>query len=95
MVWHARQARHLAKDVDHAHRDRRRDADGTELTFYGSSFITSQTGEMVCEADRSSETVLTATFDLDGIARQRQAWGPFRDRRPDLYGAIASLDGGV
>lgn len=68
---------------------------GTEITFYGSSFITDQTGQMLCEADRASETVLTATFDLDGIARQRQAWGLFRDRRPDLYGTIASLDGSV
>ncbi|NKN38662.1 N-carbamoylputrescine amidase [Agrobacterium sp. a22-2] len=68
---------------------------GTEIAFYGSSFITGQTGDMVCEADRISETVLTATFDLDGIARQRQAWGLFRDRRPDLYGTIASLDGGI
>ena len=30
------------------------------MTFYGSSFIASHTGEKVAEADRSSETVLTA-----------------------------------
>ncbi|MCA1969318.1 MAG: N-carbamoylputrescine amidase, partial [Rhizobium sp.] len=58
---------------------------GTELTFYGSSFIADQTGEKVAEADRTAETVLTATFDLDGIARQRSNWGLFRDRRPELY----------
>ena len=63
------------------------------MTFYGSSFIASHTGEKVAEADRSSETVLTAAFDLDEIRRYRQSWGIFRDRRPDLYYPILSLDG--
>ncbi|WP_428031968.1 N-carbamoylputrescine amidase [Ancylobacter sp.] len=66
---------------------------GTSITFYGSSFIAGPTGEKVTEAGRDEETVLTATFDLDGIARQRQSWGVFRDRRPDLYGPLFSLDG--
>jgi N-carbamoylputrescine amidase len=63
------------------------------MTFYGSSFIASATGEKVAEADRSSETVLTARFDLDQIRRYRQAWGVYRDRRPDLYHPLLSLDG--
>jgi N-carbamoylputrescine amidase len=63
------------------------------MTFYGSSFIASHTGEKVAEADRSSETVLTATFDLESVRRYRQAWGIFRDRRPDLYYPLLSLDG--
>ena len=64
-----------------------------EMTFYGSSFIAGPTGEKVVEADRSAEAVLTATFDLDAIRAQRHAWGVFRDRRPDLYGQIMTLDG--
>ena len=68
---------------------------GTELTFYGSSFIADQTGEKVAEADRTAETVLTATFDLDAIARQRAAWGLFRDRRPELYTPLLTMDGRV
>jgi N-carbamoylputrescine amidase len=63
------------------------------LTFYGSSFIASATGEKVAEADRSGEAVLTAAFDLDQIRHYRQAWGVFRDRRPDLYHPLLSLDG--
>jgi N-carbamoylputrescine amidase len=63
------------------------------MTFYGSSFIASPTGEKVAEADRVSETVLTASFDLDEIRRYRRSWGIFRDRRPDLYDPILSLDG--
>jgi N-carbamoylputrescine amidase len=64
-----------------------------EMTFYGSSFIADPTGAKVAEADRSSEDVLTATFDLDAIRAQRHAWGVFRDRRPELYYPILSLDG--
>jgi N-carbamoylputrescine amidase len=63
------------------------------MTFYGSSFIAGPTGEKVEEADRSSETVLTATFDLEEARKQRHAWGVFRDRRPELYGPIMTLDG--
>lgn len=63
------------------------------MTFYGSSFIAAPTGEKVAEADRSSETVLTATFDLEEVRRYREAWGVFRDRRPELYGPLLSLDG--
>jgi N-carbamoylputrescine amidase len=63
------------------------------MTFYGSSFIASHTGEIVAQADRSSESVLTAAFDLEAMRRYRQAWGLFRDRRPDLYHSILSLDG--
>jgi N-carbamoylputrescine amidase len=40
-----------------------------------------------------SEAVLIASFDLDTIAIQRAAWGVFRDRRPELYGALRSADG--
>lgn len=63
------------------------------LTFYGSSFIASHTGEKVAEADRVTESVLTAQFDLEAIRRYRRAWGVFRDRRPELYYPILSLDG--
>lgn len=68
---------------------------GTSITFYGSSFIADPTGAKVAEADRETETVLTASFDLDAIAHQRRSWGVFRDRRPELYGRLATLDGGV
>jgi N-carbamoylputrescine amidase len=63
------------------------------MSFYGSSFIADHVGEIVAEADRESETVLTHTFDLDAIAAYRREWGVFRDRRPDLYGPLMTLDG--
>jgi N-carbamoylputrescine amidase len=48
---------------------------------------------MIVEAGRTEETVLVAEFDLDALQSQRIEWGIFRDRRPDLYGAIATYDG--
>lgn len=58
------------------------------ITFYGSSFITDATGAKIAEADRYSETVITATFDLDKITEFRRYWGIFKDRRPEMYGEI-------
>ncbi|MBF2079580.1 MAG: N-carbamoylputrescine amidase [Synechococcales cyanobacterium T60_A2020_003] len=66
-----------------------------EITFYGSSFIAGPTGEIVAALNRVEEGVITATFDLDAIAQMRATWGVFRDRRPELYGALMGLDGGM
>lgn len=63
------------------------------LTFYGSSFITDNRGAIVTEADRSGETILFASFDLDAQVLDRASWGLFRDRRPDLYLPLLSVDG--
>lgn len=60
----------------------------SEMTFYGSSFIADETGGLVAEADRETEGVITAEFDLDAIAQKRREWGVFRDRRPEMYGTI-------
>ena len=62
--------------------------DESEIVFYGSSFITDETGEIIKCADRETETVLVAEFDLDKIAQRRREWGVFRDRRPEMYTAI-------
>jgi N-carbamoylputrescine amidase len=63
------------------------------MTFYGSSFIADHRGALVAAADRESEGILIHRFDLDACRAYRQAWGCFRDRRPDLYGALLSQDG--
>jgi N-carbamoylputrescine amidase len=68
-------------------------ADGSEITFYGSSFVAGPTGELVAEANRATAGVITATLELDEIRRRRIGWGLFRDRRPDLYRPLLSLDG--
>ena len=58
------------------------------LIFYGSSFITDETGELLQTASRDQEEILTETFDLDDLAAKRLEWGLFRDRRPKCYGKI-------
>ena len=69
--------------------------DGTEVVFYGSSFIADATGQVVTQAGRDDETVQVARFDLDEIAKLRRSWGLFRDRRTDIYGPVLTLDGRV
>ena len=69
-----------------------RDKDFT-LTFYGHSFIADHTGAIVAEADDHSEMVLVHEFDMRAIGKYRDAWGIYRDRRPDLYHPISTLDG--
>jgi N-carbamoylputrescine amidase len=63
------------------------------VTFYGSSFIADATGAKVAEAGRDREAVLVASFDLDDLRAMRSSWGLFRDRRPDLYRPLLTLDG--
>jgi len=58
------------------------------LTFYGSSFIAGPTGEILAQAGRDEETVVSAVVDLEAAARLRETWGVFRDRRPDQYGPL-------
>ena len=60
----------------------------SSLSFYGSSFITDNTGAIVAEANRTDETVLTASFDLEQLEKDRLSWGLFRDRRPEMYADI-------
>lgn len=69
------------------------DPENLFIRFYGSSFIADHTGGKVSEASENEDTVLTATFDLEDLAKQRASWGVFRDRRPDLYGSLVSYDG--
>ena len=54
----------------------------SSLTFYGSSFITDETGDILTRAGRSGDEILTAEFDFDQIRTERLSWGLFRDRRP-------------
>lgn len=63
------------------------------LEFYGSSFIADHMGQIVEQANRGDQTVLLHQFDLEEIEIQRDRWCLFRDRRPEHYGAIMTLDG--
>lgn len=65
----------------------------SEITFYGSSFISDHAGINVVEADRKEETILVAAFDFDEIRKERDNWTLFRDRRPTMYDILLSKDG--
>jgi N-carbamoylputrescine amidase len=69
------------------------DPEGLYIRFYGSSFIADSMGAKVAEAGEEGDAVLTATFDLEALAQLRNNWFVFRDRRPDLYGNLVTLDG--
>lgn len=62
-------------------------------TFYGHSFLTNHRGDKIQEADDQKECVLMATYSVDEIRKYRDAFGFFRDRRPELYSILLSPDG--
>lgn len=67
--------------------------EGITQSYYGSSFICDFTGEKLCEAGQTEETVLLAELDLARAKTNRAGMGFFRDRRPDLYTPLLTLDG--
>lgn len=64
------------------------------VRFYGSSFIADETGAVVAQAPETGDAVIATRFDLAAIAARRASWFVFRDRRPDLYGGLATFEGG-
>lgn len=56
--------------------------------FYGSSYFCDPRGQIVAQAARDKDEVLTADLDLDKIGEVRKTWQFFRDRRPDLYESL-------
>ncbi|MBL8904536.1 MAG: N-carbamoylputrescine amidase [Rhizobiales bacterium] len=67
--------------------------DGRADTFYGRSFIADCHGEKLTEMDRVEEGVRLQSFDLAAVGELRRTWGVFRDRRPELYGSLLTIDG--
>ena len=97
-AWQAVQRGHAianAMPVMAANRIGLESAEGGDpsVRFYGSSFIASQTGDLLAEASRDRRKCITATVDLDAVRYQRRDWSFFRDRRPELYGPLLTLDG--
>lgn len=59
-----------------------------KLEFWGASFIASPRGEVVAEADHSSERVVVADCALGEIDVVRTHWPFLRDRRVDAYDGL-------
>ncbi len=64
-----------------------------EARFYGSSFVCDYSGEKLAEADERREGVIYADLDFAAARRFRAGFGFFRDRRPELYTRLLTLDG--
>lgn len=60
----------------------------SSLLFYGSSFMTDDTGSVIKQAERQREEILIHTYNIDQMNEDRLSWGVFRDRRPDRYDEI-------
>ncbi|RKM56957.1 N-carbamoylputrescine amidase [Butyrivibrio sp. XB500-5] len=60
----------------------------SSLCFYGSSFLTDQTGDVIAKASRDKEEIIYAEYDFEENSKMRSSWGLFRDRRPSCYGEI-------
>ncbi len=67
--------------------------DEAEIVFFGSSFITDFTGEKTAEAGRDEETFLVAEVYPELARQVRPATGFFRERRPEMYRLLLTLDG--
>ena len=59
--------------------------------FYGQSYFCDPRGQILAEAARDKDEVLTADLNLEMIAEVRKTWQFFRDRRPELYGELVKL----
>lgn len=66
---------------------------GHSTTYWGRSFITDHFGTVIAEAGTDDDEIITASVDPQGADRDRAAWGLFRDRRPDLYRPLLTMDG--
>ena len=66
---------------------------GLEQTFYGHSFISDYMGNKLAEANAHDEAILYADLDFATARSFRASFGFFRDRRPELYKVLLTLDG--
>ena len=59
--------------------------------FYGQSYFCNPRGQVVAEATRDRDELVTAELDLDQIREVRNVWQFYRDRRPETYAGISKL----
>ena len=67
------------------------DVGGSSRNHFGSSLIANPRGEIIAQANDSGEDMAIADIDVSVIPELRAMWGYYRDRRPDLYGALAEV----
>lgn len=68
--------------------DEENNQQASALNFYGSSFITDGTGEILQQLNQEETDILIQEYDLEKLEQDRLSWGIFRDRRPEQYTQI-------
>jgi len=91
-MWRRAMIGHAVSNVTYVAASNRVGTEGN-ARFYGSSFIADYSGDYLVEADEESETIIYAELNYSEAQNARAGWGFFRDRRPDLYGPLLTLDG--
>jgi beta-ureidopropionase len=67
-----------------------RGKDVSDMAFYGDSLFSAPNGEVVARAGTEGDEIVYAEIDTDRSKQLREDWGFFRDRRPEIYGAITA-----
>jgi N-carbamoylputrescine amidase len=67
------------------------DVGGSTRNHFGSSLIANPRGEIIAQANDTGEDMAIADVDVSVIPELRAMWGYYRDRRPDLYGALSEV----
>jgi N-carbamoylputrescine amidase len=59
--------------------------------FYGNSYWANPRGQIVAQGKRDSDDIVMADLNLELIREVRNVWQFYRDRRPEMYGALTEL----
>jgi beta-ureidopropionase len=59
--------------------------------FYGTSYFVNPKGQILAEASRDKDELLTADLNMDEIKEVRDLWQFYRDRRPETYQELVAL----
>ncbi|MFN8003545.1 MAG: nitrilase-related carbon-nitrogen hydrolase [Acidobacteriota bacterium] len=61
--------------------------------FFGSSYFCNPDGRILAKGSEDKDELIVADLDLDEIREVRTHWQFYRDRRPEMYGALSQMDG--
>lgn len=65
----------------------------TAIKFWGASFISDNRGNKIKEAGLDDEEIILTEFDLFDLENFRRQFCLYRDRRPECYNTLFTLDG--
>ncbi len=60
--------------------------------FYGQSYFVNPRGEIEKEASRDKDELIIHDMDMELVRKVRDTWQFFRDRRPETYGPLTTVE---